>query len=285
MIVPPLFHDRDAGWDDVIAPIGVSPVTCLIRRASAALMTRLDALVLSTLGVAGFVGSAGHVLELAEKHGQRGTGAWTVVGTVEVLAAYAGVKVQQREGWRRAVALAILAAAVTFTVAANLAATDDRTVWGMTMSVTPAGVFLAAVILAETADRPARAAAKAARRERRNVARRPTTVPVIPSVAVADVAATATGQDATAGVATVAKPQVSERIATSRATPASAVKLAMAGGQEMAMGEIVLATGRPRATVKKAVGELVIDGVVTANGDPRKPRYRLAIEPVAAATR
>lgn len=84
-------------------------------------------------------------------------------------------------------------------------------------------------------------------------------------------------------VAPVVKPQVTDRVATGKPSPTAAVRLAMAGGREMAMGEIVLAAGRPRATVKKAVGELVIDGEIVANGDPRKPRYRLATEPVRQA--
>lgn len=233
------------------------------------------AIVLVGLGAVGFVGSAGHVLEVAERNGQKGTGAWSVVGTVEVLAAFSGWLVTRREGWRRWVALAILAAATTFTIAANLEATDPahRNFWGYAMAVTPAAVFIAAVVLAETSDRPRRAEAKAAKRTARTLAKAPATPPVKPPANE---------------VANPAKPQVSA-LATppearsvepvnllAKMTAKDAVMAAIPAEVDLAMGEIVLATGRPRSTVKLAVKQLVKAGQLVSFGDPDSPRYALA---------
>ena len=108
-----------------------------------------DVGTLLVLGGAAFVGSARHVLRLAETHGQAGTSAWLIAGSVEVLAAYCGWEARRRDDWRRWVPMTVLVAAAGFIVAANLASAED-TAWGYVLAVVPAVVFLAVVAVAET---------------------------------------------------------------------------------------------------------------------------------------
>lgn len=216
---------------------------------------RVNFMVLLTLGGAGFLGSAGHILRVARLNGQEGLGAWTVVGTVEILAAYTGWQVKLREGWRRWVALVILAAAVVFTVAANLEASPVETAWGLIMAVAPALVFVAAVVMAETAERPTRVAAKASRMAKK----------VAP-------AQSPSSQD-------VANPEPPVQVVKPQVKPVDAVLAVMRAGADMGMGEIIEATSLPRSTAKKAICDLLQEGRVNSFGDRTRPRYALVMEP------
>lgn len=228
--------------------------------------TTVNVIVIMILGVAGFVGSAGHVLELAESHGQHGTGAWTIVGTVEVLAAYTGWQVSRREGWRRWVALAILTVATVFTIAANLAASTVHNCWGYILAVTPAFVFVAAVVLAETSTGRAKVVGQ------RRATRRAAKAPAAPATPVASGPVEPPAKTA----ATAVKPQVEPQISAAKADPKAAVLAVMTADNDMGMGEIVLATGLARSTAKKAVSDLRGAGQIVTFGDPAKPRYVLA---------
>ena len=230
----------------------------------------MNVCVLLGLGLLGFVGSADHVLALALAHGQHGPGAWTIVGSVEVLAAYSGWQVSRREGWRRAVALVVLALAAGFTIMANLASTGVHNPWGYTLAVTPAVVFLAAVVLAETAPRPARkptSRSSAAATRATSGPATPVATPVAP-------------------VATGVAPPAAEPVTTEPRGPSSAARVEVVlREREMSMGEVIAVTGLPRSTAKKAVGELRLAGRVEASGDPRAPvyRWRTHDEPAASA--
>jgi hypothetical protein len=62
-----------------------------------------------------------------------------------------------------------------------------------------------------------------------------------------------------------------------------AVLAAMTPDTDYGMGEIVMATGRPRSSVKRAVGDLIASGRITSDGDPTRPRYQLTEPPSAVA--
>jgi hypothetical protein len=234
-----------------------------------AISRSVDAVVLLILGGAGFIGSATHVLDLAEGHGQHGAGAWTIVGTVEVLAAYSGYQVARRTAWRRLVALAVLLGATGFTISANLAARGDHTVWGYALSVTPALVFLAAVVLAETGE-PVHVAQKRARR----AARTAHDLDRGPDRAVAHHVA----QDVAQPVAHVVNPQVEPEVGPVEAqvSPAEQVHAVLADGGPLTIGAVMLATGLARSTAKRALTELRSAGRAVAHGDPRSPHYAVA---------
>ncbi len=125
----------------------------------------LDVAVLGGIGALTFAGSAQHILYLARQEGQTAFGAWSVVGSLEILALFAGIEIQRRHGWSRVIPLTVLAGAVVFVLAANLA-TADGTFWGRAVAVAPPAAFFGLVFLAETrrwrrkAKRPATPRAK-----------------------------------------------------------------------------------------------------------------------------
>lgn len=126
-----------------------------------------DMTVLGGIGALTFAGSAQHILYLAREEGQTAFGAWSVVGSLEILALFSGIEIQRRTGWSRIIPLIVLAGAVVFVLAANLA-TGDETFWGRAVAVAPPAAFFGLVFLAETrrwrrkAKRPAKPQAKRA---------------------------------------------------------------------------------------------------------------------------
>lgn len=108
-----------------------------------------DVAVLGGIGALTFAGSAQHILELARAENQTAFGAWSVVGSLEILALYSGIEVQRRAGWARLIPLTVLAGAVVFVLGANLA-TAAPSFWGRAVAVAPPAAFFGLVFLAET---------------------------------------------------------------------------------------------------------------------------------------
>lgn len=108
-----------------------------------------DVAVLGGIGALTFAGSAQHILHLAREEGQTAFGAWSVVGSLEILALFSGIEIQRRAGWSRLIPLTVLAGAVVFVLGANLA-TAVETFWGQAVAVAPPAAFFGLVFLAET---------------------------------------------------------------------------------------------------------------------------------------
>lgn len=143
-------------------------------------------------------------------------------------------------------------------------------------------VALRAVTVAQPVSRPA--LARPARGAGSQVARRAVAMPApgraVSQVIPGPVSRVSQSTESSAAVAHGVEPQVEPQVAVDRPvamnTPQDAVLAVMEPGVDYGMGEIVIATGRPRATVKRAVSGLIGLGLVTASGDPAKPRYALA---------
>lgn len=109
----------------------------------------LDVAIPPGLGLIFFAGSADHVYHLAVTNGQTDIGAWSIVGSMEILAIWLGLEAKRRSGVGRMPALIGLALATSFVLAANLASAVPTT-WARIMAVSPAAALVVLVAVIET---------------------------------------------------------------------------------------------------------------------------------------
>ena len=109
-----------------------------------------EAVTLAALAAITFATSADHVLTVGARNGVSGWQAWSVAGTVEIVAAYAGLEFARREGKGRVLPGIVFAGAASFLVAANWKAAEGLSRWGHLYHVMPPVTFLSVMLIAET---------------------------------------------------------------------------------------------------------------------------------------
>jgi hypothetical protein len=131
----------------------------MLRGTSAHLRANRDriveTLVVGTIAGIAFAASASHVLTLGRAHQVVGWHAWSVGGTVEILAAYAGLESRRRQGLARVLPGLVFVVAASFMILANLAVEPDAWAarllpWGQVYSAVPPVAFLAVALIVET---------------------------------------------------------------------------------------------------------------------------------------
>jgi hypothetical protein len=138
---------------------------------------------LLALALIPFAGSTGHVVTLANEHGQGGWYAVTIAGVVELLAASAGWEIRLRHRHSpvipSAFPKAVLVATIAFLMAANLG-TAETSWWGMVLAVVPPAAFLAAAGMVETRSNQGRTPKASPRTSIQEVAARLASLPPEP---------------------------------------------------------------------------------------------------------
>lgn len=234
----------------------------------------ISVVVIVSLGVVLFSGSADHILTLGARPDVHVTGwrVWTVAGSLEVIAAFSAWEVKRRHGWSRLIPILVLISSGAFVILANLAAARanswaGRLPWDQMFAVAPPASFIAVFAIAETRDWKAPTRAKTRKAKTRETVDSKKTAPKVktvkdPDTAQPPIVPPVVEPDPTPGrlIATAAKDGETDaekrlRLGAARDACVDEVRAVLASGGRASQTDISAAYGSGATWAKGVRGE------------------------------